>query len=82
MSTFDLTVSTLDKQIFQGKVLAAYFPTPQGEVGILFNHATYLTNTLAGTLKCTEKNGSHTDVILPNSGIFSIENNQARLWIV
>jgi len=81
MKTFKLIIATLDKILVEEDVLAIYFPTPNGEIGVLTNHATYLTNTLSGEARYIKGNKEKVRLNLVKPGLFFIQDNHARLWI-
>lgn len=81
MNTFRLTIATLDKVLMQDDVLATYFPTSNGEIGVLTNHTTYLTDTLPGQIRYTKENHETTTLDITRPGVFFIKDNQARLWV-
>lgn len=81
MKTFHLTVATFDKVLIQEDVVAAYFHTPQGEIGVLTNHTTYLTDILPGQLRYIKASKETGTLDITRPGLFFIKNNQARLWI-
>lgn len=81
MTTFHLTVATLDKVLVQDEVSAAYFPTSNGEIGILANHTTYLTDTLPGQIRYINANKEVAILDITRPGVFFVKDNQARLWV-
>ena len=81
MNTFHLTIATLDETFLQDDVCAVYFPTSNGEVGVLTNHTTYLTDTLPGQIRYTNTNKETSTLEVARPGIFFIQDNKARLWI-
>ena len=81
MKTLKLTVATLYQVLLDDDVSAVYFPTSNGEVGVLTDHTTYLTNTLSGTIRYVTENNKTVTLNLTRSGIFFIQDNRARLWI-
>lgn len=81
MNTFQLTVATVDEVLLKENVLAVYFPTPNGERGVLTNHETYLTDTKPGRIRYVNKDRKVVPLDLKRSGVFFIKNNEARLWV-
>lgn len=55
MKELELQLVTIEKKIFDEKVEAVYLPTQMGEIGILPNHVSLVTNLAEGEIKI-EKN--------------------------
>ncbi len=81
MKTFHLTVASLDEVLVQDDVTAVYFLTSNGEIGVLTDHATYLTDTLPGQIRYTKTGNKPTTLDITRPGVFFIKDNQARLWV-
>jgi F0F1-type ATP synthase epsilon subunit len=79
--TFHLTIATLDKVLVQENVFAVYLSTSQGEVGILTNHTTYLSNTLPSQIRYIKADNSTATLEVTRPGVFFIKDNQARMWL-
>lgn len=79
--TFSLTIATLDKVLVQDNVLAIYLPTTKGEIGVLTNHTTYLTNTLPGEVRYINANNEPTTLEISRPGVFFMQDNRARVWV-
>ena len=79
--TFHLTIATLDKILLQDDVTAIYLPTSKGEIGVLTNHTTYLTNTLPGQIRSINANNETITVDIIRPGVVFFKVNQARLWV-
>jgi F0F1-type ATP synthase epsilon subunit len=81
MKPFHLTIATLDEVLAQDDVSAIYFPTSNGEIGVLTDHATYLTDTLPGQIHYTKTDNKSTILDITRPGLFFIKDNHARLWV-
>lgn len=81
MTTFHLTIATLEKVLAQEDILAVYFPTANGEIGILTNHTTYLTDTLPGQIRYINARREPFILDITRPGVFHMKENQARIWI-
>lgn len=81
MKIFHITIATLDKVLVKEDTSAIYFPTSKGEVGVLTNHTTYLTDTLPGQIRYINTDNETITLEIARPGVFFIKNNQARLWV-
>lgn len=61
---------------YEGEVSHARVPVENGTVGILANHAPYVTSSAGGTLTLDEKSGEK-KAFAVGTGFFTVTGNQA-----
>ncbi|HTL47145.1 MAG TPA: F0F1 ATP synthase subunit epsilon [Verrucomicrobiae bacterium] len=74
--SYHLQVVTPQGRAFEGDVVHARVPVPDGSVGVLANHAPYITSSLGGTLEVRGKDGRE-DKFAVGPGFFEVLRNQA-----
>src|SRR3989344_1086500 len=72
-----LTILTPQSQIFSGEADEVIAPTAGGEIGILPNHVSLVTQILPGELRV--KNGGKTDFFAIMGGYLEVANNQVNV---
>ena len=73
---YQLQVVTPQGRAFEGDVVHARVPVPNGSVGVLANHAPYITSSLGGTLEIREKDGQEKKFAV-GPGFFEVRRNKA-----
>ena len=75
---FKLQITTPQGHEYSGDVVHARIPVSDGSVGILANHASYITAAAAGVCEVREKDGSEKSFRV-GDGFFTVSHNQAVL---
>jgi len=73
---YSLQVVTPAGVVYEGKVRHARVPVENGSVGVLANHAPYVTSSAGGPLIIDEENGSQNQMNV-GEGFFSVAYNKA-----
>ena len=76
MPYYHLEVITPQGATFKGEVVHALIPAEDGFVGVLANHASYITSSPGGRLEVRERSGQEKKFRVGN-GFFEIVKNQA-----
>ena len=77
----NLTITTVDKQLFNGKVYLAIVPGSGGELTVLANHMPFITTLVAGSVRIKEKKESEEQTFLVERGLLEVSNNNAVILI-
>ncbi|OGW72381.1 MAG: hypothetical protein A2Y02_00960 [Omnitrophica bacterium GWA2_52_12] len=75
---FRLQITTPQGHEYSGDVVHARIPVPGGSVGILANHAPYITAAAGGVCEVREKDGTEKSFNV-GGGFFTVSHNQAVL---
>ncbi len=75
---YQLQIITLQGIIYKGEIIHALLPVQNGFVGILANHAPFITYSRRGELKIQEGDNT-TKAFLIGSGFFEVNHNKASL---
>jgi F0F1-type ATP synthase epsilon subunit len=77
--SFNFKVITPQGTVFEGDVFHASIPAEDGLVGVLANHASYVTSSPGGRVELrTEEDGMEIERRMKvGSGFFSVTRNQA-----
>lgn len=78
LNTFRLDITTPQGSQYTGEILHARIPQDSGSVGILANHAPFVTILGTGLCHLREKNGTEV-VFKVGEGFFSVAHNTATL---
>lgn len=78
MSTFHLQIVTPDGLMFDGQVKKVLVRTTEGDVGILSNHADYVTPLATGLARVTTENGD-TKIAACSGGLLSVKKGITRI---
>lgn len=73
---YQLKIVTPQGVQYQGEVTHTLIPAEDGFVGVLANHAPYITSSLGGRLEVREKDGLEKKFVV-GTGFFEVTNNQA-----
>ena len=76
MPLYELKVVTPQGTAFTGEVRHARVPVENGSVGVLANHAPYVTSSAGGTLELEDPKGQ-IKTFEVGAGFFTVENNHA-----
>lgn len=75
-NTYQLKVITPQGVAYEGAVIHARVPGESGFVGVLANHAPFITSSKGGRLELREKSGAQ-KAFTVGSGFFEVKRNQA-----
>ena len=75
---FKLEITTPQGQEYSGEVVHARIPVENGSVGVLANHAPYITASAAGRCLLRERDG-HEITVKVGRGFFTVAHNAAML---
>ncbi len=75
---FRFQITTPQGHEYHGEILHARIPVASGSVGILANHAPYITAAFPGVCEVREKDGSEKSFHV-GDGFFTVSHNQAVL---
>lgn len=75
----ELKIITPEKTVLEKEIISATLPTSVGQITILPNHRSYITNVISGELIIKEKNGE--ELLLAVSGGF-IEFHKNKLVVL
>jgi len=78
LNTFRLDITTPQGSEYSGELVHARIPQDSGFVGVLANHAPFVTILGAGLCHLREKNGTEV-VFKVGEGFFSVAHNTATL---
>jgi F-type H+-transporting ATPase subunit epsilon len=73
---YKLQIITPQGVQYQNEVVHALIPAEDGFVGVLANHAPYITSSLGGSIEIREKNGEEKKFQV-GPGFFEVSANQA-----
>ena len=77
---YKLQVITPNGIVYTGEVVHTFLPAEDGFVGILANHAAYVTSSPGGRFEIREKDGREKK-FKSGSGFFEVVKNQATLLV-
>ena len=77
--TFQLEILTLNRTVFTGDVSSLIVPGAQGYVGVLANHAPFLTTLMPGAITYRNPAGGTTVVASTGHGLLEVRHNHAVL---
>ena len=77
--SFDFKVITPKGVAYEGQVVHALLPGDNGFVGVLANHAPYITSSSGGRLELREKDGSEKKFHV-TEGFFEVAHNRATFF--
>jgi len=78
---FSLSIISADKVIYKGSIFSLVVPAKLGYLGVLANHAPFVSLLAPGKASFKEASGQAKTVILESSGFLEILNNQATLLL-
>lgn len=78
---FLLRVLAADHVFYEGSCVSVTLPTPDGEVGILANHAEMVTALVPGVLRCRSREGEEPLIGAVGSGFAHVINNQVLVLV-
>lgn len=78
MASFQLSILTPEKTVFEGPVEYVEAPGTEGYFGVLANHAALVSGLAEGTLKVRGVDGA-TQSWRVSGGFFEVSNNQATV---
>jgi F-type H+-transporting ATPase subunit epsilon len=76
--TFQLSILTPERNVFEGDVEYLQVPGGQGYLGVLAHHAALVTTLAAGTLTVRHV-GGHEERMAVSGGFFEVSNNRATV---
>lgn len=76
--TFQLSILTPEKTVFEGAVEYVEAPGTEGYFGVLANHAALVTGLASGTLKVRDAEGKAQSWPV-SGGFFEVSNNRATV---
>ncbi len=78
-STFTLTISRVDEQLFSGDAVSITLPGAKGQLTVLAHHEPIITLLKKG--KITVQTNSDTEVYEIERGMCEISNNQVTILV-
>ena len=78
---FALNIITPERTVFGGKVSSLIAPGELGYLGVLSNHAPFLTTLVSGKIVYKEESGNNHSFQLVGNGFLEVLNNQATLIV-
>lgn len=76
MSSYKVNVLTPQGQAYSGEAVHCLIPAEDGFVGVLANHAPYVTASSGGLFEVREPNGTEKKFMV-GPGFFEVAHNQA-----
>jgi F-type H+-transporting ATPase subunit epsilon len=76
-ATFQLSILTPEKSVFEGPVEYLEVPGSEGYLGVLAHHAALVTALAAG--KLTLRRGGKDETLGVSGGFFEVSNNRATV---
>ncbi len=76
--TFELSILTPEKSVFEGTVEYVEAPGTEGYFGVLANHAALVTGLASGSLKARLAGGQEQKWTV-SGGFFEVSNNKATV---
>ena len=76
MTSYKLNVLTPQGQTYSGEAVHCLVPSENGFVGVLANHAPYVTSSAGGRFEVREPNGAEKKFTV-GPGFFEVAHNQA-----
>jgi F-type H+-transporting ATPase subunit epsilon len=77
-ATFQLSILTPEKTVFEGEVEYVEVPGSEGYLGVLAHHAALVTSLASGTLTL-RRAGGETEKHQVSGGFFEVSNNRATV---
>ena len=77
-ATFQLSILTPERSVFEGAVEYVEAPGSEGYLGVLAHHAALVTALAAGTLTVRAA-GGHEQKYAVSGGFFEVSNNRATV---
>ena len=77
-ATFQLSILTPEKSVFEGEVEYVEVPGTEGYLGVLAHHAALVTSLASGTLTLRRPDGE-TEKHQVAGGFFEVSNNRATV---
>jgi F-type H+-transporting ATPase subunit epsilon len=77
-ATFQLSILTPEKTVFEGEVEYVEVPGSEGYLGVLAHHAALVTSLAGGTLTL-RRAGGETEKHQVAGGFFEVSNNRATV---
>lgn len=77
-ATFELSILTPEKSVFEGTVEYVEAPGSEGYFGVLANHAALITALTSGSLKARLAGGGEEKWSV-SGGFFEVSNNKATV---
>ena len=76
--TFNLSVLTPERAVFEGVVEYVQVPGTEGYMGVLANHAALVTGLMPGTLT-VRRDGGEVSTFGVSGGFFEVSHNRATV---
>lgn len=76
---FSLTITSIDRVLFQGAISSVNCPASEGEVTILKNHAPFITPLKAGIIRLMSETGQKEFPIA--KGLLAVHKNETVILI-
>jgi F-type H+-transporting ATPase subunit epsilon len=77
-ATFQLSILTPERAVFEGEVEYVEVPGSEGYLGVLAHHAALVTSLASGTLTL-RRAGGETEKHQVSGGFFEVSNNRATV---
>ncbi len=74
---FNLSVISPEKVVYEGKVVSLVVPSALGYLGVLANHAPFISNLVSGKIIVREESGKTVVFQYQGKGFFEVLKNNA-----
>jgi len=78
---FNVTITTVDKQLFNGSVYAVICPGSGGELTILARHMPFITTLAKGTISVKKHKDGEAETFPVGRGLLEVSNNRAVILV-
>jgi len=78
---YSINIKTPQKSVFEGKAASLVAPTESGYVGILANHAPFITTLVPGKITLRDDSGTTLTFKSGGSGLLEVLKNNAALFL-
>lgn len=77
--TFYIIVLTAENKIFEGRIVSLIAPGENGYLGVLANHASFVTTLKKGLLTLKDNHGKELAIQSNSTGILDVHHNETTV---
>jgi F-type H+-transporting ATPase subunit epsilon len=79
--SFHLTVARVGENLFVGEAVSVTLPGSEGVLTVLAHHEALVSPLKAGTISITTSEGKKQEILLTDTGLVEISNNQVTVLV-
>lgn len=81
MKTFSVTITSLDRHIFDGNVTTVTVPGAEGEMTMLAEHTALISRLTRGVIRYTDEHGIQHEHLMLGEGTVDVSDNHVTILV-